>query len=79
MSIYPVLDELNSDKHTLLDFLEFKEAYCRAAEVLSFIPYGENNFELWNDVRRVEQPLIMKIRNLISYMTYYERDLTLRE
>ena len=79
MSILPVQDELKSDKHMNLNFAEFKEAIARIAEIISLIPYGQKDHQFWSEVRRIEQPLIVKLRNLIQYMIYYEKDSKIRE
>ena len=63
-SIRLQINEISSDKHLNMYFPEFLEGMCRAVDKASPIPPDEK-IEEWNLKRRIEQPLIKKLENII--------------
>ena len=68
ISIRLTTNEINFDKHYKMVFPEFLEAICRFIDKLSPIPSNED-YSKWDMKRRQEQPLYIKIENMIPKLT----------
>ena len=68
MTLY--IDEINSDKHQRMTFLEFLEAFSRVADLASFTPSLPKNVEQYkmNVMDRQSQMLIGKIENVVDIL-----------
>ena len=64
-SIKLQINEIYSDKHLNMLLPEFLEGLCRAIDKASPIPPGDSN-EDWPKEKRVSQPLINKLENIIG-------------
>ena len=65
ISIKLQVNEIIGDRHLDLMFPEFLEAMCRAVDKASPPPPGESSEE-WPMQKRIEQPLVNKLENVIE-------------
>ena len=67
LSMMTQIDELNSDRHLKMTFVEFLETVARSSECLSLPPSDENP-EFWSIEKRRNQLLHEKINNILPFL-----------
>ncbi len=71
LSMMTNIDEINSDKHLEMKFVEFLEAFSRIAEIYSPLPLDED-VEDWTENDRMRQSLPDKIGNFTDLLVELE-------